>query len=82
MGKGPGLVIEIARRHKKQIYIIAGHVDSEILAKENIPYLALTDFAPSRDDAISNPNKWLRAAGAELANRKSNFRSPVIQDCC
>jgi glycerate kinase len=67
MGKGPGLVIDLARNHKKPIYVVAGRVDSELLQSENIPCISLSELAPTIDEAIAHPATWLKVAGEKLA---------------
>jgi glycerate kinase len=67
MGKGPGLVIELARKHQKEIFVIAGKVDSEVAISESLPFISLIDIAPSLEDAMSQPGQWLRTAAKDLA---------------
>ncbi|TSA21793.1 MAG: hypothetical protein D4R69_02435 [Actinomycetales bacterium] len=67
MGKGPGLVIELARKYKKEIYVIAGRVNAELLKAEKIRYIALSELAPSMDQLVEQHARWLGEAGKALA---------------
>lgn len=65
MGKGPGLVIELAKKYKKKIYVIAGRVDPSHM--KDISYISLSELAPSQDAAFTQPIHWLQEAASELA---------------
>ena len=67
MGKGPGLVIELARKYQKDIYVIAGRVIPSLMQTQKIPFIALSELAPSIDQAIAQPAHWLSEAGKALA---------------
>jgi glycerate kinase len=66
MGKGPGLIIELARKHQKKIFVVAGRVDRKIADTQEVSAISLSEIATSVDDAISNPELWLRHAAHEL----------------
>jgi glycerate kinase len=65
MGKGPGLVFELAKKYKKKIYVIAGRVDPSHM--KDISYISLSELAPSQDAAFTQPIHWLQEAASELA---------------
>jgi glycerate kinase len=67
MGKGPGLVIELARKHQKEIYVIAGRVIPSLMQTQKIPFIALSELAPSIDQSVAQPAYWLGEAGKALA---------------
>jgi len=66
MGKGPGLVIELARKYQKEIYVIAGRVNPSLMQKQKIPYIALSELAPSMVQSVKQPTHWLSEAGKAL----------------
>ncbi len=64
MGKGPGEIIKLAQAANKQICVIAGKIDADILGQ--IPCVALVDLAPSAEESIQNPQVWLTVATEKL----------------
>ncbi len=64
MGKAPGLVIALAKKHKKQFAVVAGSIDPEV--KNGLLAASLMDFAPNLNEAMSEPRKWLELASAYL----------------
>ena len=66
-GKVLGTVTNLTSRHKKRIlYCVGGSEKS--LAEIGV---ALEDVAPTLDDAMNYPERWLVEAGAELARREA-----------
>ena len=67
-GKVVGAITELAKSAGKEIVYCVG--SSEIELGES--GVALVDIAPSLNDAISDPRRWLIQAGRELALRVKN----------
>ena len=67
-GKVVGVVSSIANQFDTRIIYCVGSSAKPLDEKG----IALTDLAPSLEDAMSHPKKWLIAAGGELANREGD----------
>ena len=67
-GKVVGTIAELARRNNKPIMYCVGATEIEMGERG----VALIDIAPSLNDAISDPHRWLIQAGTELALRVKN----------
>jgi len=64
MGKAPGYVFTLAKKHSKQVAVIAGSIDPQIRVGLNAT--CLMDFASNLDAAMGEPRKWLKLAISEL----------------
>ncbi len=67
-GKVVGTVSQLARSANKEIRYCVGSSDLPLDSST----IALVDIAPTLEDAVNDPKKWLTKAGAELAKRESN----------
>jgi glycerate kinase len=65
-GKVLGTVTNLASRYEKRVLYCVGGSEKSL---EEIG-VALEDIAPTLDDAMNYPAKWLLEAGAELARRE------------
>ncbi len=66
-GKVVGTVSNLtAKADKRILYCVGG--SQELLGEQGV---ALTDLAPTQQEAMEQPARWLFAAGAELARRQS-----------
>ena len=66
-GKVLGTVTNLASRYDKRVLYCVGGSEKPL---EDIG-IALADIAPTLDDAMNFPEKWLLEAGAELARRQT-----------
>lgn len=64
-GKVVGCVSELATAEGKEILLCVGSSEKPLGHRG----IALVDIAPSLNDAISDPERWLTLAGGELAKR-------------
>lgn len=64
-GKAPAHVAELARAAGVPVALVAGAVDGDTSGFARA--VSLTDLAGSSAEAIADPLRWLRDAGAELA---------------
>jgi len=62
MGKAPGLVIDMARRHGKQIMVVAGSVDRRIAEKYALVAASTSEIAGSIARSFVNPGIWVTKA--------------------
>ena len=67
-GKVVGTIAELARKNDKSVMYCVGASEIEMGERG----VALIDIAPSLNDAISDPRRWLIQAGRELALRVKN----------
>jgi glycerate kinase len=65
-GKVVGHALDSAPAHVK-VVVVAGQVDT-MPPRADVALLSLTDVAGSRSAALSDPEYWLRAAGARAAS--------------
>lgn len=73
-GKVPALVAERAARAGVPVALVAGRIAEDADVSAFAASLSLAELAGSADAAMSDPARWLRAAGEELARRFSATR--------
>ena len=74
-GKVPTTVAEMARAERATSMLVAGQIDIKADLSLFDTSVALTDLAPSREAAMSEPIAWLERAGAMLAHRYAAMAS-------
>lgn len=68
-GKAPGLVRALAQASGVPVALVAGRIGPEADVDGFAAAVSLTDLAGSSAAALAEPERWLFAAGAELARR-------------
>lgn len=66
-GKAPAHVAGLARRVGTPVALVAGRIAADAAPEGFAAVVSLTDLAGSGAAAMSDPARWLRAAGAHLA---------------
>ncbi len=70
-GKGPGMVIALARMHSTPVAVIAGSSELSPADVGAVDLVTLTQVAGSTSAAIADPGTWLRAATRTLLGRST-----------
>ncbi|GAA3654792.1 glycerate kinase [Microbacterium marinilacus] len=65
-GKTPSFVVELGASAGARVAVVAGRVDDDA-ETDGIDVISLTALSGSADAALSDPVRWLRAAGERLA---------------
>ncbi|KRB38417.1 glycerate kinase [Microbacterium sp. Root180] len=68
-GKAPDLVRALARAAGVPVALVAGRIAADADVSDFADAVSLTELAGSGEASLSDPARWLFAAGAELARR-------------
>tara|TARA_B100000749_G_scaffold159620_2_gene122655 strand:- start:897 stop:2036 length:1140 start_codon:yes stop_codon:yes gene_type:complete len=69
-GKVVGHLLELAQSYGATVCIVAGQAEDPRSNPDSRGLVTLTELAGGSANAIAEPERWLRAAGAELAARE------------
>ncbi len=67
-GKGPGIVLKLAREYKKEIILCCGKIEKKVRVKleNNVKVIELISFFDSEADSIGNFEKGIELASREI----------------
>ncbi|NWF49598.1 MAG: glycerate kinase [Ignavibacteriaceae bacterium] len=71
MGKGAGLVVQLAKEHNKKVFLICGKVKEEIKEKlqDNVYPIEMLKFFSSNEESINNYKLGLKLAVDEILDQ-------------
>lgn len=73
-GKAPSHVAALARAAGVPVALVAGRIAADAPLSGFASAVSLTELAGSAERSLAEPDRWLRAAGAELAARRNGRR--------